>query len=518
MRCWLTRVATVLLLCCGMPGQAAGVEPADLEYMGRTIYTMRAPVAGATPQRRAERALDRLRAVAPEQRAEPVRIEEVMRDGERALALKNGDETLLTVFARDLDPDTGATLDEVGAQAREQLQAAFQARIEMGRPEVIGRGLASTLAGVVVLVLGLWGMERLRGAVNRRLRAVVRREARSHRVLGIDWTGFGLRAVSAASWGVAAAGDLSLAYVCLAHALRQFPATLPLAHDMREWLLRGLGHVATALWSIVPNLATILFIVLVARGVVAALNAVFGGVIAGTFRVPGIHPETAGATRSLAVLAVWGLALAAAYPYIPGSSSDVFRGLSVFLGFVFTLGSTGVVSQWMQGLVIVYSRALRAGDFVRIGEVEGVVRQLGALSVKVINHRKDEVTVPNSTVVAGPVTNYSRLVPDGGAHGSVAVTIGYDVPWRQVNELLLQAAGRTPQVRRDPPPQVLQRALSDFYVAYELNVAFEQAGARASGLSTLHGHVRDVFEAAGVAILSPHVMEQIQIMPRPPAG
>lgn len=502
------------LLGAGLPGfavvhAATASAPAELRWMGRDIYTMRMPVAGATPQQRAERALERLRAVPPEARLEPVRMQEVMRDRERALALVLGDDTLLTVLSRDLDPETGVTLEEVASHSRDQLQAALRARAEMERPEVLLRGSALTLTGALVLVAAGWGANRLRSGMKRRMQRMVERGAATHRVLGVDWTEFGLRAVAAASMAVAALGGLMLLYTWVAHSLRQFPATQPLAEELRQWLLGLMGRAAGALWDIAPNLAMIALVIVTARSVVWMLNQVFAGVMSGRFRVPGLHPETARATRRLAVFAVWGLALAAAYPYIPGSQSDVFRGLSVFLGFMFTLGSTGVVSQWMHGLVIVYSRALRVGDFVRIGAVEGVVKELGALSVKVVDHRQDEVTVPNSSVVAGPVTNLSRLVPGGGVHGAVTVTIGYDVPWRRVHELLLEAAARTPQVTSAVAPLVLQRALADHAVAYELVVSLQHPGQHAQAMSALHGHVRDTFEAAGVAILSPLMIHQV---------
>lgn len=500
--------APVLLPALGLARAAAAGEPAELSWMGRSIYTLRASVAGATPEQRAKRALERLRAVPAQRRLEPVRVEETLRDRERVLALVQGETTLLTVFARDLDPDTGATLDEVAARSRDEMALALRARAEMDRPEVVLRGVAWAVVGVFVLAVTAWGATRLRIGLNRRLRRLVERGAATHRVMGVDWTELGLRAVTALSSFASLLVGALMAYALLAHVLRQFPGTEPLAGRLREGLINLVIVGARAGWAAAPDLALVVLVVLVARSVVWGINLVFGGVIAARFSVPGIHPETARATRRLAVFSVWGLALAAAYPLIPGSQSDVFRGLSVFLGFMFTLGSTGVVSQWMHGLVIVYSRALRVGDFVRIGGIEGVVKELGTLSVKLVDHRQDEVTVPNSSVVAGPVTNLSRLAPDGGVHGAITLTIGYDVPWRRVHDLMLEAAARTTQVRRTPPPVVLQRDLADHSVAYELMVSFDHASQRSRAMSALHGHVRDVFDDAGVAIQSPLIVLQ----------
>ncbi len=382
--------------------------------------------------------------------------------------------------------------------------APLAAQDPMRDPALLLRGMAMAGLGLLVLVACAWLARRLLAAMDARLRRLIAQEASAHRIFGIDWSEFGFRALTGAmrllSWG----GVGLLAFAWAGHTLRQFPATLPLADGMRGAIVAAAGRVLATLWSVLPDLGMIVLIVLGARGVVAALDSLFDGAARSRVRVPGIHPETARATRRLAVLGTWGLALATAYPYIPGSESTVFRGLSVFLGFMFTLGSTGVVSQWMQGLVLVYARALRVGDFVRIGEHEGVVQELGALSVKIADDRGNEVTLPNSSVVAGSVINHSRLAEPGAVRASVCLAIGYDVPWRQVHALMLKAAADTPGVRIAPAPRVFQRALADFAVEYEMSVEIAGARLRAQAVSSLHEHLQDAFGAAGVPILSPH--------------
>src|SRR4030095_8981403 len=143
---------------------------------------------------------------------------------------------------------------------------------------------------------------------------------------------------------------------------------------------------------------------------------------------------------------------------------------SVFLGHIVTLGSSGLVNQMMSGFMITYSRALRAGDFVRIGDVEGTVTHLGVLSTKVRTVRQEEVTIPNAVVVTQTTTDYSRLAETEGVLTPTSVTIGYDAPWRQVHALLLSAAERTSGLRKEPKPFVLQVSLDDFYVKYTLLV------------------------------------------------
>jgi small-conductance mechanosensitive channel len=162
----------------------------------------------------------------------------------------------------------------------------------------------------------------------------------------------------------------------------------------------------------------------------------------------------------------------------------------------------------MSGLVVVYSRAFREGDYVKIGEVEGTVVRRGSLSTKIRNVRHEEVTLPNGIVIASPTVNYTRLAGGSGALVSATVTIGYDAPWRQVHALLELAASRTPGLRKAPPPTVVQRALSDFYVEYQLVAQAERSDDRPLALSRLHAAIQDAFNEHGVQIMSPHFLGQ----------
>jgi small-conductance mechanosensitive channel len=176
----------------------------------------------------------------------------------------------------------------------------------------------------------------------------------------------------------------------------------------------------------------------------------------------------------------------------------------VFLGIVLSLGSSGIVNQIMSGLTITYSRAVRVGDFVRIGDVEGTITLLGTLSTKVKTPRREEVTIPNAVFMSQVTTNYSRFSDTEGVFVPTSLTIGYDTPWRQVHALLLLAAQRTAGVRTDPRPVVRQTALQDFYVEYTLLVCLERPEQRGITLDLLHANILDAFNEYGVQITSPN--------------
>jgi small-conductance mechanosensitive channel len=224
--------------------------------------------------------------------------------------------------------------------------------------------------------------------------------------------------------------------------------------------------------------------------------------------LPGLHRETLGATRRIVIGAIWALGITFCYPYIPGSQSDVFKGLSVLFGFMLTLGSAGIVSQLMSGMTLVYSRALRRGDLVQIGETIGVVQEVGALSTKIKNLYKEEITIPNAVIVGNQIRNLSKLHEKEGVRIGSKITIGYDTPWRQVHAMMSNAALRTPGLKTDPAPYVLQRALSDFYVEYEVIAVLDNPFVRAAVLSQLHAEIQDEFNTYGVQIMSPNFEAQ----------
>ena len=316
----------------------------------------------------------------------------------------------------------------------------------------------------------------------------------------------------------------ALSFAWLTSVLLLFEATEGLGQRLGGLLYAALVTVGNGLVDTIPGLIVVVVILVLAQAAVQASNAMFRAVAKRQLQISIIHPETASATRRLVALGIWALAVVAAYPYLPGAQSEVFKGVSVLLGAMLTLGSSGVVTQLMSGLVLVYSRALRVGDHVVSGRgddaIEGVVQQVGVLATKLVNVRNEEITIPNAVLVNNAIKNYSRLSERSGTLFSAHVSIGYDAPWRQVHALLLSAAARTPRLRQEPKPYVLQRALNDFYVEYELLAHLDRPLERIQVLSHLHENIQDAFNEAGVQIMSPHFLTQPDrpvVAPRPTA-
>jgi small-conductance mechanosensitive channel len=219
-----------------------------------------------------------------------------------------------------------------------------------------------------------------------------------------------------------------------------------------------------------------------------------------------VDKDTAPPSRRLATLAVWIFALVMAYPYIPGSDTEAFKGLSVLLGLMVTVGASGIIGQAASGLILMYTRTYRPGEYVRLAESEGTIIAMGVFTTRLRTGMGVELTIPNSSVLSSVTHNYSRALNGKGFMIDVTVTIGYDTPWRQVRAMLVEATRRTGGILEDPEPRVYQVALTDFYVEYRLvcQALPEDPRPRAEAMSNLHAAILDVFNEHGVQIMSPH--------------
>jgi small-conductance mechanosensitive channel len=299
-----------------------------------------------------------------------------------------------------------------------------------------------------------------------------------------------------------------LIYLWLVYCLGQFPETASWADELQEYLIALFIDLGEGALSALPGLIAVVIVVVIARWVARSIGIVFDKVETGELSLPWLERETARTTKILLIVVVWLFAFVAAYPYIPGSETAAFKGLSVLLGLMVTLGSTGIINQVISGLFVVYSKSVRATDYVRIGDVEGEVIDVGPLATKLRTPRQEEITIPHSVLVGTTTTNYSRLAGENGMAVTTTVTIGYDVPWRQVHALLQLGASRTRGLRREPAPRVVQRELSDVCVQYMLLAHLEQGANRAAVLSELHAQIQDAFNEFGTQIMSPHFEAQ----------
>ena len=299
-----------------------------------------------------------------------------------------------------------------------------------------------------------------------------------------------------------------LTWEWLGYVLGLFPYTRPWAEGLTGFLVRTSVGLLESIAHAAPSLFVAALIFVIAWAVNRVQKRFFDRVEAGRITIGSIDRDTAPATRRLATIAIWMFAAVMAYPYIPGSDTDAFKGLSVLLGLMVSVGASGIVGQAAAGLILMYTRTFRTGEYVRVGDREGTLTRMGLFTSTVSTGLGEELTIPNSQILASVTTNYSRIVEGPGFMVAAKVSIGYDAPWRQVHAMLTEAAKRTEGILDWPAPQVFQTSLDDFYVQYRLvcHASPRDPHARALLVSALNATIQDVFNENGVQIMSPHYM------------
>ncbi|WP_421186878.1 mechanosensitive ion channel family protein [Aeromonas enteropelogenes] len=457
---------------------------------------------------------ERVEQLQPEDLVHPVTVVSSNRLGHETRELKINGKHLLVLLEKDLEWLDELTLDQAAERVRVRLEnvrfKVLELRSDAYLIKAAGKTVVVTLVFLVVVQLLRRGYLRARHwFANNLLQQKGLFPQQWRQLLG----NLEIRIIGIFIW----LGILLLTYGWLTYVLGLFPHTRIWSEQLGSSLLGLCSDILSGMISAMPGLATVLVIFVLTKLFIRMLAVIFKRIERGQLRVQGLHSETIGATRRLLSVVIWLFALTVAYPYLPGADSDAFKGVSVFLGLMVTLGSAGIMNHAMSGLVLIYSRALRPGDLVQIGEIEGVVSELSALSTKLVTRHDHEVTLPNAVVVGGKVTNLSRLASDKGISLLTKVTIGYDTPWRQVHAMLELAARRCLLVNQDVVPLVRQLNLLDWYVEYELQVRMKEGLLPGPVRTELHGHIQDVFNEFGVQIMSPNFItqpEQAVLVPR----
>ncbi len=278
--------------------------------------------------------------------------------------------------------------------------------------------------------------------------------------------------------------------------------------DVAVLVVGGITHslkeMAAAVVGYLPSLAVIVVVLLIARFMLHILRVVFKGVEKKRITFPGFYPEWSGTSFNLLRVMVVALTLVIIFPYLPGSASPAFQGFSIFFGVLLSLGSTSAVANVVAGIVITFTRAFKIGDRVKISNTEGDIIERSAFVTRIRTPKNVDVSIPNAAVLNNHIINYSTQAEQIGLTLHTTITIGYDVRWEKVHELLIKAAGDTDNIESEPAPFVLQTALDDFYVEYEINATTRHPNCMSQTYSDLHAHILTRFQEAGVEIMSPH--------------
>jgi small-conductance mechanosensitive channel len=483
------------------PPEPSTPSSAQVEVDGVELFR----VIGVQALPAAERAADiarRIEQVAADRRfkVEDLRTQET----DLGTSILAGDRRVMLVT------DDDARLQGVG---RKVIAAVYAARLRTAiehwraerSPESLRRSTVRALVvtlflGVAVgLALLLW--RRLRDALEQRYRARIHSVGiQSFQLVRAENIWKALRkAIASASMLTV----LVLAFAYLHYVLLLFPWTRGTGVRLLEYVLNPLRILGSGLMAELPNVLFLVILFVITRWLLKLIHLFFGAIGRREVKLSGFEAEWAEPTYKLVRLLVLVLALVVAYPYIPGSGSEAFKGLSIFIGVVFSLGSSSAIANMIAGYLMTYRRAFRVGDRIKVQGFVGDVTEVRLQVTHLRTVKNEEVVIPNSTILNNEIVNYSALTHTAGLILHTTVGIGYETPWRQVEAMLLMAAERTPGLKREPAPFVRQQSLGDFAVTYELNVYCDNAQAMGLLYAELHRHILDVFNEYGVQIMTP---------------
>jgi small-conductance mechanosensitive channel len=482
----------------GARAQETARQSAPVVIANRVIVMLRGPIAGYTAEERAKSSIERIERALRTNPDPSITLE----DHQAGTRVSVGGAHAFLITKVDIDEQAGETTGIVAEEAARRLRTAVGEWREQTTPRYLLT--AVTLAAAATLLFGAlaWALFRGFGWLGGRVAAGV--EARARKVHMINVGRIGQRLIALVGWLLA----IALTSAWITFVLEQFPYTRAWGENLEENLTGIVKQVAVAIVAALPGLLVVAIVFVLARVLIGLARPFFDRVEAGRARVRWLDPDMVRPTRRISTLVIWIFALALAFPFLPGAQTDAFKGLSVLVGLMISLGGASVIGQAFSGLILMYTRVFRRGDYVRIGDAEGTVVDLGMFQTRIRTGLGEEISMSNANVMAATTTNYSRAVPGTGYVVDTAVTIGYATPWRQVHAMLEEAARRTDDIAEQPAPFVRQTALSDFYVEYRL-VAYtpvERPVARVDVLNRLHGNIQDVFNEHEVQIMSPHYM------------
>jgi small-conductance mechanosensitive channel len=415
------------------------------------------------------------------------------------------DRLLMLVSDHDAQALGRDRVDLANEIAQTMRTAIEQYRFERSRQNLL-RGLIIALLATALLVALLFFLNHL----YRRLMTAATHWIEAHvdaiRGKSGDLIG-GTKLIASTTGALRLAGLtvlVAMLYAYLDLVLNLFPWTQPIAAQLTQLVLSPLSRIGKATVAEIPNIFFVLVVAVITRYALKFVRALFLGLNSGTITISGFYPDWAMPTYRIVRILVIAFAVVMAYPYIPGSDSEAFKGISIFLGVLVSLGSSSVVSNIAAGLTMVYMRSFKVGDRVKIADLIGYVTKTRLQVTHLRTVKNEEIIVPNSKIINSEVINYTSLARELGLVLHTQVRIGYQNPWRQVHALLLLAAERTEGILRDPQPFIRQKSLDSLYVTYELNVYSDDPPEMGRIYTDLHKNIQDAFNEYDVQIMSPN--------------
>jgi len=435
---------------------------------------------------------------------------QILKDQER-LELIYGSQILLNI----------TNLDTIGSKKSKQELANFYAEVisanlDIAESKYIPKNIFLKIGFVALILLGLWLALKLIAFLNKRsIRFIESKKDKWLKSLTYNNYTFItpeqelnviLFILKILKWFLI----LLVVYIFFPLIFSVFEFTQGWSNYLFDLIFSSFGQIFTAIWHYFPNIIKIAAIIIVMRYFVKAVRYIFAEIEDEKLQISGFHPDWAMPTFTIIRFLLYAFMFVLIFPLLPGSDSTIFKGVSVFLGVLLSLGSSSAIANMVAGLVITYMRPFKIGDRINIGNTTGNVIEKTLLVTRLKTIKNEEITIPNSAVLSGNTVNYSTFTKEKGEGLIIntTVTLGYDIPYKTVYAALIEAALRTNLIEKQPKPFVLQTSLDDFYVSYQLNAYTKHANKQALIYSDLHQNIQDCCNEMDIEILSPHYRAQ----------
>jgi small-conductance mechanosensitive channel len=478
-----------------------GTPTAPVTLDGVTLFKVRG-VSAFPAEQRAGAIAGRVQAVAADATvsADALRVVEA----EHGSEIRAVDQLVMTVLDADARIE-GIDRRLLAEAYRRRIASAMTAYRQDRSASVLMASAGYSLGATLLLGIVLWTLyrlyQRLDATMEQRFKTRFHAlKIKSYEILQTQQMWRALHAGTRTFGWLLAATSI---YLYLHFVLSLYPWTRPFAQHLLDLLLKPLVALGVGLLAAIPDLLIIAILVVITRYLLRLIHAFFTAAAGGQIVLSGFDPEWAWPTYRIIRLLIVAFAVVVAYPYVPGSGSNAFKGVSIFLGVIFSLGSSSVIANIIAGYTMTYRRAYRIGDRIKVGDLMGDVIETRIMVTHLRTPKNEEIVVPNSMILNSHVINYSSLARTQGLILHTPVGIGYETPWRQVEAMLIQAAERTPGLLSKPEPFVLEKSLGDFCVTYELNVYCDKASEMLQLYALLHQNILDAFNEHGVQIMTP---------------
>lgn len=473
---------------------------------GKTLFFIRRGVSSFSAEERANTITRRIERIAQNDSIpiENLTIEQIPDDN--SLYLSIDQEVILTVTERDAKAYR-STPEVLAQQALQKIQVAIAQYRQDRKPEQLLKNIIYTVIATFSFLIISFAVIKISGKLFPFIRRLIESltpgiqigniEIVSSSKISFFWLRF-LRMIRLFILFL-------LTFNYATFVLRLFPWTRVFGESILGYFSRSLELVLSSIGKYLPNAFIIAIIIFVTYYLIRLIKPFFTAIERGNLVIPGFYTDWAKPTYNLLLVIIIALAAIVAFPYLPGFDSPAFRGVSVFLGLLLSLGSTSAIANVIGGIILIYTRAFRIGDHIQVGDVIGDLIEKNFLVIRICTPTNKIITIPNSSLLSSNVINFSISSRELNRNLIIqtTITLGYDLPWRKAHKTLIEAALETDHILKEPAPFVLQTSLDNFYISYQLNAYTNQPNLMVIIYSELHQNIQDKCNEAGIEILSP---------------